>query len=90
MKMKTKLLAAAATLVLATTSAFAASTIDAAGAPPAASQNSTEFFQSDESVGVPVYQSDMPAYPGGTRHVIGGQTFYYGPGMSGGGGDGAQ
>ena len=36
-----------------------------------------------------VYQPNVPAYPGETPHVIGGQTFYFAPGTGGGAGGGA-
>ena len=42
-----------------------------------------------QSPGRSVYQPNVPAYPGETRHVIGGQTFYFAPGTGGGGGGGA-
>jgi hypothetical protein len=38
-----------------------------------------------QSVNRSVYQPNVPAYPGETAHVIGGQTFYYAPGAGGGG-----
>jgi hypothetical protein len=80
--MKNLLLAATATLSLGIGSAFAAQ--------PAAPQTSTEFPQTSESVGGPAYQRTVPAHQGESRHVIGGETFFFGNGVGPGGSDGAE
>jgi hypothetical protein len=49
----------------------------AANAQPTASQTSTEFSQTSDPIRAPIYQPDVPAYPGEPVHVIGGQSFYY-------------
>jgi hypothetical protein len=79
--MRNLLLAAMASLSLGIGSAFAAQ--------PTASQSSTEFSQTSKSVGDPAYQRNVPAHPGESRHVIGGETFFFGNDVGPGGGDGA-
>jgi hypothetical protein len=78
--MKKLILVAIAVLSLGVGSAYAEQL--------AQSQTSTEFPLIDQSASGPSYQRNVPASPGETRHVIGGETFYYDPVMSGGGGDG--
>jgi hypothetical protein len=79
--MKKLILAAIAVLSLGAGSAYA----EQAAQP----QTSAEFPLINQSAGGSAYERNVPANPGETRHVIGGETFYYGPGMNGGGGDGA-
>jgi hypothetical protein len=73
MTMKNLVLAAIATLSLGLGAAYAA---------PIQGQTNV-------GVGGPVYQRNVPANPGETRHVIGGETFYFAPGLNTGGSDGA-
>jgi hypothetical protein len=78
--MKKLFLAAIAVLSLGAGSAYAEQ--------PAQPQTSTEYPLINQGTGGPAYQRNLPANPAETRHVIGGETFYYDPVMNGGGGDG--
>jgi hypothetical protein len=89
--MQRAILAAAAMLALATGSAFAASDANSVSAMSAQSvvpQTTMTFAQTNSGGRQSIYQPSV-AGPGETRHVIGGETFYYSPDMNPGGGDGA-
>jgi hypothetical protein len=86
--MPMKLLAAAAALSLMTGAAFAATgTNNPTNVQPDGSQTSTEFSQTSRIMGG--YRPNVAATPGESRHVIGGETFYFGSDVGPGGGDGA-
>jgi hypothetical protein len=82
--MSMKLLAAAAALSLMTGAAFAATGTNS----PANAGSQTSFAQTSTTLGGPVYHRNSD-HAGESRHVIGGETFYFGNDVGPGGGDGA-